>query len=369
MPLASVGFWFGLGLTLCFVPGLTGYSVLTGWPFLAATLPFSLFHHTSVTPIHWLGAFFLSYASLSLLWTDNIFDGLGMMAQWIILGMGFYYGSVASSPRSVYLGICCGLSVSVGLAVFQSLGYEWVYADGDFRTNATGLFVNSTVFGTILALSLIPAIFSQIWWYVPIGGLGLILSGARAAGCAAVTTVLIGLWGWNRRLMLMLTIPAILFAAAVWLNKPTGTRDTSLELRSAYWADTGEALSALGHGVGSFFQLYPTIAKRTDPVKVRPEHPYSDFLELLFEFGLGTLLLWAMLILAWEIKLETERYILLCFCLLGLTYWPLAIPVTAFMVAFATGSLARGWAVVRDGGSISRPNIPYWLGQSGHPYA
>ena len=362
-------FWLGLGLTLCFVPNVTGVSVLTGWPYLAAILPIFLFWKSAWTPIHWLLLGFIAYVLLSLAWTDNIYDGVGGASQWVILGLAFHYGCISNRPRSLYLGICVGLSVSVAIAIAQSFGWNGVYADGDYRSNVTGLFVNSTVFGTILALSLVAAIFSRIWWYVPIGGLGLFMSGARAAGAAAALSVLLGIWNYSRWLALICLVPATLFCVAVWLNKPSGEVETSLARRSAYWADTAENLTPIGHGVGSFFQLYPDFAKRTDVVKARPEHAYSDILELIFEFGLGTLLLWGALILAWEIPLETERSLLLAFLLVSLTYFPLAIPPAAFLVAFATGQLARGWALVRSGEHISRPDLPYWLGRSGHPYA
>lgn len=359
----SVHFWFGLGLMVCFLPGVTGYSVLTGWPYLAVTLPFALFRRTQFTIIHALLLAFVGWVLLSLAWTDNLYDGVGAVAIWIILAMGFYYGTVCGdNARFVYLGICVGATLSVLVCISQSFGYEPIYSDGDYRTNVTGLFVNSTVFGSILALSLVLAVFQGFWWYIPVGSLGLLLSGSRGPAIALAMAVLVGVWNWSRGLALILAIPALLFCVGVWLNKPTGNV-SSLQVRSAYWADTIEALTVRGHGVGSFFQLYPEFAKRTDVVKARPEHPYSDILEILFEFGIASLLLWSALILAWEVPLETERLLLLAFAILSLTYFPLAIPPAAFLVAFAAGRLAWGRSLVRSGVRPRGSFKPYWIGE------
>jgi hypothetical protein len=363
--LLSPGFYLGAGVTLVYIPNLTGSGVLTGWPFLAAFLAVFLpWRKVAMsTSLNLLGLGFLAWAGLSLAWTENIYDGIGALANWIILGMAYYYGSSIARSEHVYFGFCVGVTICVAVAASQSLGYDPIGATDDFRSNVSGLYVNSTIFGAVVALALTSALFGGMWWFVPIGMLGLYLSGARGPAIAFLLIALIGVWKWSRGLALILCVPAALYAGAVFLQKNDLTHTTTL--RVAYWLDTAEALTWRGAGVGSFFQSYPDLAKRTDVVKSRPEHPYSDPLEIVFELGVGSLLLWTLLILLLEVPLA-DRYILGTFLLISLSYFPLAFPPCAFIAAFAAGRLARGWVMVRRGEPLSRPAVPYWLEGQGY---
>lgn len=364
--LLSPGFYLGAGVTLVYIPNLTGSAVLTGWPFLAAFfavfLPWRRIATSASLPT-WLGLGFLAWAGLSLAWTENIYDGIGQLAIWILLAMAYCYGSSQALSTPVYSGFAVGVSLCVAVAVLQELGYDPIGANEDFRSNVSGLYVNSTIFGAVVALALAAALFSGLWWFVPIGFLGLYLSGARGPAIAIILVAMFGAWKWSRGLVLMIAIPATLYATGIFLQKNDLSHTTTS--RVAYWVDTAEALTWAGHGVGSFFQLYPSFAKRTEVSKFRPEHPYSDPLETIFEFGIGSLLLWAMLILLLEVPLG-DRYVLATFLFIGLTYFPLAFPPSAFIAAFAAGRLAHGWAMVRRGEQLGGLPIPYWLVNTGY---
>lgn len=363
--LKNPGFYLGAGVTLVFIPNLTGSAVLTGWPFLAAFfavfLPWRKVATNASLPT-WLGLGFLLWAGLSLLWTENIYDGIGQLAIWIILGLSFVYGATHLS-EDVYFGFAVGVSVCVGVALAQAFGIDPINANEDFRSNVSGLYINSTIFGTTCALALAAALFSGFWWFVPIGLIGLYLSGGRGPAIAFLLVAFLGVWKWSRGLALILAVPAALFAGGVFIQKNDLSYTTTSRL--AYWIDTAETLSWQGHGVGSFFQLYPTFAKRTNVIERRPEHPYSDPLEIIFEFGVGSFLLWAMLILLLEVP-SVDRYVLLTFLLIGLSYFPLAFPPCAFLAAFAAGRLASSWALVRRGQRLRGLPIPSWLDGPGY---
>ena len=363
--LLSPGFYLGAGVTLVYIPNLTGSGVLTGWPFLAAFLAVFLpWRKVAMSAsLNLLGLGFLAWAGLSLAWTENVYDGIGALAIWIILGMAFYYAVGIEDARPVYLGFAVGVSGCVAVAALQAAGFDPIGANEDFRSNVSGLYVNSTIFGAVVALALASALFGGMWWFVPVGMLGLYLSGARGPAIAFLLIALIGVWKWSRGFALILLVPAAIFGAGVFLQKNDLTH-TSTQ-RIAYWVDTAEALTWRGHGIGSFFQLYPDLAKRTDVSKSRPEHPYSDPLEIVFEFGVGSLLLWTLLILLLEVPFA-DRYILGTFLLISLSYFPLAFPPCAFLAAFAAGRLARGWVMVCRGEPLSRPSIPYWLDGQGY---
>lgn len=366
-----VGYILGFGVVVAYVPNVTGTAALTGWAFLAGLLPFFMWRRIAgpVSPLHWLGLGFIAWAGLSLLWTENIYDGLGSFALWIILGMAFHLGSTTLDALPIYRGICVGVSLCVVVAIAQSLGWRGIYVQEEFTSNVPSIFVNSTVFGTVCALALVLGIFGNLWWSIPASALGLFLSGARGPAIAVIIVILSGVWrNWSRGTAILLLVPALLFGAGVFVNKSKNLSDLegSTKTRVAYWFDSIEAFKLPGYGVGSFFQVFPSVAKRADTLKLRPEHPYSDPIELVFEFGLGAVLLFWLALLALEIPLEPDRSILLAFLISGLGYPNLAIPLVAFLAAFASGRLAHGWSLVRCGEQFGRPQLPHWMGVEGY---
>lgn len=365
-----VGFILGFGLVWAYVPNVTGSAILTGWAFLAGFLPFLLWWQcVRLSPLHWLGLGFIAWAGLSLAWTENIYDGIGAFAIWGILGMAFHVGNTTVDARPLYVGVCIGVYLCVFVAVAQAFGWRGVYIQDDFTSNVPSIFVNSTVFGTICAAVLVLGIFGGFWWSVPVSGLGLYLSGARGPAVAAIIVTLLGTYrNWSRGTALILVVPFLLFGAGVFLNKSQNLSDLegTSRIRAAYWFDSLEALKWQGHGVGSFMQVFPTVAKRAEVEKRRPEHAYSDPIEILFEFGLPALLLFSLLILALEVPLEPERSVLFVILLSSLTYSNLAIPLVAFLAAFAAGRLSYGWIMVRHGVNLGRPDLPHWMGAEGY---
>ena len=57
-------FWFGVIVSLCYIPGLTGAYIATQWPVLSVLLPFGLLRSGPFTAFHLAGYF--SYASILL---------------------------------------------------------------------------------------------------------------------------------------------------------------------------------------------------------------------------------------------------------------------------------------------------------------
>lgn len=366
-----VGLVLGFGVVWAYIPNVTGSAILTGWAFLVGFLPFLLWWRVvpTVSPLHWLGLGFVLWAGLGLFWTENIYDGIGSFAIWVILSLAFTVGSTTVDPRPVYLGVCVGMAGCVLVAVAQALGWHGIWTQEAFTSNVPSIFVNATVFGTACALVLVLAIFSGSWWSVPISALGLYLSGARGPAVAAGIAIVIGTWrNWSRVGAVLLLVPCLLFTAGVFLNKSGNIEDLggSARIRAAYWFDTAEALTIRGSGPGSFFSTFPSVAKRTDTLTVRPEHPYSDILEVLYEFGLPSVLLFWLLWLALAVPLEPERSVLLTFLLSGLAYPNLVIPLAAFLAAFSAGRLALGWSLVRSGVNPRRPELPHWMGYEGY---
>ncbi len=359
--LRKPSFYFGLGLPLAYIPALTGYVVLTGWAYLAVAAPILLWRkRIEMTPLHWCGLGLLLWAAPSLLWTDNGYDGIGQLAIWIILGTVFAYGSATKDPTGLYLGFLAGVCLSVIIAGIQACGWSIVWQPEVYHSNVTSVYANATVFGAVVAIAFVLAWAMGQYWFLPIGVVGLWLSGAR---WPAAVAVVVSLWfvarHWSKLFAILLLVPGCLFIGAIYLNKNDLVHAGSE--RARYVIDTLEALTWQGSGVGSIFQLYPTFAKRIDTTKARPEHIYNDFVEVTFELGIGSLFLWALLALALEVPLDPERSVLVAFLFIAMAYFPLAIPACAGLAAFVAGRLAWGWAMVRSGEHLSRSPIPPWV--------
>jgi len=327
----------GLAVPIAYIPLVTGTAIHSTWLLLTLALPFTLFRKIEMTPLHWLGLSALGWAAASLLWTENVYDSGEALWHLSILALVFVLGASLPTLRPVFVGLCIGLGISIALVFAWQCGFRPVW-QGTIDAPA-GLFVTPNALGSALALALVAAIIYQIYWFIPLAVYGLISTGFRTGLVSVGVVGLIALWQRNRPLALTLGVGLVTTIAAIFAIKNTGL--ASANQRLEYWMATIPSLSWHGHGIGSFFQLYPTLS---DWSPSRPEHAYNDFLELTFELGLGVLPLWLMLALTLEAP-RAERLILLCFLEQALCFFPLALPVSAFMAALVTGYLARCWAI------------------------
>lgn len=136
--------------------------------------------------------------------------------------------------------------------------------------------------------------------------------------------------------------PVVAFAlvcAAILILVNADRGGSSMWHRLGVWQDTLNAMTLFGHGLGSFADWYAGLARHTN-WSGGSAHAYNDFLELVFELGVGVIPLWIMLVLAWEADAPGQKLILLTFGALGLTYFPLFIPVLGHLAAFTLGSLS-----------------------------
>src|SRR5665647_168290 len=82
-------FLLGFGISVAYIPGIVGAAIPTGWLFLLIVVPI-LFLYCK-TDLGW-GFAFLCYATLSLLWTENLNIGWFHLLQLIVLGCVFCIG-------------------------------------------------------------------------------------------------------------------------------------------------------------------------------------------------------------------------------------------------------------------------------------
>lgn len=307
----------GFLTSVAHVPGWTGQYVNAGWLALAGSLPFVL-RRTEMTVCHWLGLAFLAYAGASLLWTPELHLGLIKLGQFILIAGAFWYGSVAKSLTTLYIGLAIGVSVSSIIAIAQVFGF-----DGILQTSIPGgLFGNSGIMARTAAIVLIPLALEGLWWYVPGPALAVVLGGSRAAWLVLAIPAIL-----SRRWIGALIAAAVIFIACVI----SFTRYDNV--RFEIWTEILRTATLFGHGIGSFG--FDTSAGYV-------LHAQNDFLELFSELGVGVGLLLSVLILVSSGGNETARVTLLAVIFVSLFSMPLFIPTTALIAGAVAGHLTRG---------------------------
>jgi hypothetical protein len=319
-------FALGLILPVCFVPGITGATIPTQWVLLSIILALSLWRRISSSFPHELGAIFCIYAGASALWAHNIGTsvlGLWYIAIWVL---SFRLGAMAMSLCRLWQGLAVGLSVSTIVAVFQWLGFQPVPV---FGTHPSGLLFNSTLFAACCTLVLLGLIGHRLWLYTPPLVLGLLLAQSRGA-ILVLIAVLVARYA-NRILALGLFI-----AASIYLSIIAGADDS---LRLALWGQALHQLTLFGWGPDAFNDFYFIFANTL----YHGEFVHNDYIQLLFEFGIGALPIFAILAMALSCTASDDWPVILCWALFATFYFPLYAPLTAFIGCVVAGHLLRGF--------------------------
>ncbi len=331
-------FWLGLLLPVSFVPGYTGASIPTQWVVLSCILPFALWRRAPFGLIHRLGLCFLGFALLSAIWATNAYTSALGIWYVLIWGLAFWLGSSLRSLTDLWKGLAIGLSISSIVAIAQSLGHTPVETlDNDAYP---GLLFNSTVQGTTIALVLIALATERLWWYMPIPAIGLILAGSRGSflilGIAAIAR-------YTHWLVVVAALSLTALACTTWL-------DLADSLRLAIWGQAIRGLSIFGWGPDSFNDVYFIYKGKL----FHGEFVHNDYLQLWFEFGIGSLVPISILALALSRTLSPTWPVLVAFAALATFYFPLYAPITAFLGPLLTGHLLRGYDPVWAFGTYRR---------------
>ena len=334
--------WLGLLVAVCFVPGYTGASIPTQWAVLSCLLPLSLWRPGSISTLHWLGLAFLVYACLSLSWTHDWH--VGIWGLWVlgIAACSFWLGSTLASLDGLLKGLALGLSVSAVVAAFQAFNYHPVITF--LSIGSPGLLYNPIAAGEACALVIIGLVTYRLYWFIPGPTLALILSHSRGAWLAcAVGLVAI----WLRR-PLYLAIGLAAFGVAFTLHLAPSD-EQRLQIWSVAWA----LLSPFGLGPGMFFDIFYL----TPHGAIYPEYAHNDFLQLLVEYGIGAVPLFALAGLALTQRQAAGLPLFVAFLVMGLYSFPFYAPFTLFLGAAAAGGLARDWSLSRTHSLLGRPYL------------
>ena len=327
-------FWLGLLLPISYIPQYTGMTVLTGWPILSAFLPFFFLRRVELTHAHWLGLVFLAYATLSLLWAEVKPQGVWDLWLLYCLAGCFMLGASGRDLRPLYKGLALGIGVSTILCIPQFFGWQGIYVLNSARP--AGLFVNPDMLAESAVLVSVALLSVGVFWPLVLTIPPILFIESRTAWVAVAAVAIVYFWDIYRSKFVTMVMVLGLIAALAGIYA-VKRADGDVGLRIAMWQDTISGLTFFGHGPGSFHSLYPEFASRTDTMALRPESAHNDFLELIFEFGLGTLPLFALFF--WGgLGTSPSRYPLAAFSVIAFFSFPIRIPTEGIIGMVALGA-------------------------------
>lgn len=319
-------FWLGLLLPICFVPGYTGASVQTQWALLSLALPILLWRPwPKPTGLHYLGAFFIAYAFISLDWAIHPEDAVGGLWLVVIWTLSFQLGFMTLDPTQLWKGLSTGLSINAIVALTQWFGFAPVEVSNP--GNIAGLLFNPTLLSVTSALVIIACIESRLWLWTSGPFVCLTLSGSHGGwfllAVAAASKV---------RLSLVPILIALGTALFIYLDRSSDRE------RLEIWGVALKGLTLRGWSVNSFVDVYYISPLRA----VHPEFVHNDYLQLAFEFGIIAIIPIALLALAY---IWRPSAMVIGIATLGGFYFPLYAPITAFLACFAVGHSLRGFSL------------------------
>lgn len=324
---------------VAYVPGLSGAAFTPRWALLSAVVPMlaAFTECRAFTVAHAFGTALLAWCAVTLIWAADLWDGLDALWKLALFACLFHIGAALPSLRPVYIGAGLGIVVNGGFAVVQLLGVDLVYRIEGQTGMASGLFMNKTQLAEPAALVLIGLIGHRLWCLAALVLPAVALPMARSPLVALTSVTGVSLWRTSAYAVVMVLVAAAIVFLAWSPNV------VSINERLIIWYATFDNLAWFGHGIGSFYTLFPSHAQAWDFMISRPAHAHNDWLELAYETGLpGALLASGFLVLVLCGKWRTEYFIVLAFVIEACFGFPLHYPATVFLAALAAGYACRG---------------------------
>ena len=344
----------GFLATALYWPGVSGAATVPRWAALFLIVPWLIRGDRirDATPYLWGGAFFV-VAVVSLAWTPQILDGIGLLFWLMILAALFWYGSEIENPRPLYIGASLGVTISSVVALFQWFGFRPVETLGPALFAPAGLFVNPLFLGEAAALLIVAAVAERLWWLLPGLVPALILTQARGATLAAAIALAIHFRG-ALRWMIAAAIPIGLAGIALYLSTDYGSSE-----RLDIWRSVIHGITPLGHGLGSFWQAYPAFDLRPFALSY-PEYAHNEFLHIAFELGLPGIVLAGGFIFSLAGPLTSGRLVLIALLMEMCFAFPSHLPATATIGLILAGYAVRDRYLLRDFVPARRVHFRGW---------
>jgi hypothetical protein len=342
---------FAFLLVIGVMPGLPAGALVGRWA-LVAMVAAILFMRRDITPG---GYILLAYLAVMTFFAPVWWDSTFLFFHATCFVILYCYAERMVSLRNMTIGMGLGMAVNSVFVLGQFIwGWSWV----PFITPYAGLYFQRNIGAETAALSLILLVGYRLWWLVP-GCLPTLFFGSRAAAVAVAVPLAMMLW---RRSRIIAAATFALLTCAIstaWLITnyfmagrivPTATLFASdLVIRLHTWYDALHGLTLFGRGLGSFMIEFPRWQDYTSALQLRWENAHNDPLQIVFELGLGGVVLIAL----FAIRLSyaervAEFYALIVVVVEGLFGFPLYQPVTGAVAALCAGWLFGHGDPLRD---------------------
>lgn len=325
---------FGFFLAIAYIPSVTGAAVPTGWFYLFLTIPlWAFFVQADLKNTHVYGLLFLIYIFVSLAWTFNLQLAYFFLMQMIVLAVVFYIGSTLLDLKPIVIGLTLGVAFSDLAALGQYFGFKQIFS---LNGSVAGLFVNQNIFCEVSAVMLLCLVALKLWYWIPLTLPGLLFIHSRAAMLGVGVGLM--LWGWRKdRLVTFAVALCCVMGGLIYYRD---SNFFSIFERYYVWADTIRGFTLFGQGVGTYEILYPLYAINIDTYISRPKFAHNDLLQIVYEFGIGSVFLVLMILNIWKIKRD-ESIILYGIATISLFAYPFHVPMLAFIGVLVAGYLTR----------------------------
>lgn len=354
---------FGFLLAVCFDPFIWQGATTPRWALLAIALPI-LVYRQAPGPFnlsHLVGALFVTWAALTMLWSPNKYDATMSLLLLAIIAQAFSLGSRLRSLENTFVGLAIGIAVS-GLILILSKGLE-IKPWSVVATYPHGLFGNRNMLGETAALVGLGCLVYRRYWLLPLIAPALLWPPLAGGGVLAFGAGAF-LWVWQRSWRVALLLACLISLIGVFtvdFAYKWGTLGERIELWRVTWTNS----NWFGHGIGSLYTLFPYITQYWDITLRRPDHAHNEAIEFLFELGAVGFTLYAVFI---ALALEwAGRYlpILVGFLVISSLSFSWHIPTSAFLGALVIGHIARDGDDVRRVLADSRALLSRWYARAG----
>lgn len=337
-------FALGLILTTAFWPFVAAPADLPRWAIFGIVLPFLLLHRQAKIPLPVL--LFFGWAVIQGLWVIDGWRWLQGVWHLAVIVMAIAYGSSLNRNewgRFVF-GALVGVVVNIAIMLAQIGGWTFIPQ----AQPPAGLQANKNFLGELIVIVLAA---TRIPW------LGVVAVLTTAKG--AVLAWAIGMVAHRGRYRgVFLGIGVVAVIALAW-HERVGFETSSTAARMTLWANALAMTldNPLGHGVGSFWTLYPKFHDAflnwntaTYTGMIRPETPHNDIILIMVEYGIPGLFLIGIIGYRTYIlrsQAPDAANALLAFVCCGLFGFPFREPASALFVGVALGHLLGLGAAVR----------------------
>lgn len=336
-----------------YLPGAASVSVAGRWA--AVTVGAALLMTTvelAVDAVTLCAAALVVWILLGLFWSASPVDTFGGVVRWVPLVAIMVWASRQRDMGATWTAYAVGVSLSLPFALAQWLGCHPVEDLGSIGFEPIGgLFLTANVLAeaSVLAAVAMVGVGRPLLAIAPAAS--AILTGEREPVLMAAVAGLCWLWTARRDRRRELVAGAVAVVVGLvfylWWADKLGSDQTRLMI----WRDTLGGVTFLGSGLNVYagaFQHY--VFAHCDP------------LQLAYELGVGSILIFWIAGHALGSQLLPERPMFAALCAAALVWAPLEDPATA-VVAFALAGRLLGERARRDrfqldrgAGDMARPD-------------